>query len=256
MSIQLSQTLHVLASWPPRRRREQEPERQMTLVEHLQELRVRIIVSMVAFAAASVAGYFLSEPILEFLRRPVAPLGTLIFTSLGEAFFAILKIAMLFGIVVSAPVILWEAWRFVAPGLERHERRVVGWMVPALYLLFIGGMAFAYYAMLPFAVRFFLSYGGPSVTPLLSLGSYLSFVTALLVAFGLTFELPLILFVLIRLGIVNAETLRRKRKVAILVIFIFAAIVTPTVDVVSMSLLAFPLWGLYELTLVLTALMK
>lgn len=232
-------------------------DHEMTLAEHLSELRTRVIVSAAALTVASVAGYLLAGPVLEFLRRPLEPAaGTLIFTSLGEAFFAVLRIAVLFGLVTSGPVILWEMWRFVAPGLERKERRILGWMVPLMYVLFVGGMAFAYFLMLPFAVRFFLAFGGPSIEPLLSLGNYLSFVFSLMVAFGLTFEFPVALFVLIRIGILKRETLRRKRKMAVFLIFVFAAVITPTIDAVSMALLALPLWALFELTLLLTGIIK
>lgn len=225
----------------------------MSLTEHLGELRTRIIVSAVTVAIMSVAGYFLAGGMLQFLRRPVDPLGMLVFTSLGEAFSAVLRVAVLFGLVTSGPVILWELWRFVAPGLETKERRMVGWMVPIMCLLFVGGMAFAYFLMLPVAVRFFLSFGGPTLKPMLKLSDYLSFVTSLLVAFGLTFEVPVVLYVLIKIGILKRETLRRQRKMAIFAIIVFAAIVTPTVDAVSMALLALPLWGLFELTLFVTA---
>ena len=248
-TLRLTHPFSWLRRW---RRRGSAFEHEMSLVEHLTELRTRIIVSAVAVTVMSVAGYSLAGDMLDYLRRPVEPLGMLIFTSLGEAFFAMLRVAILFGLVASGPVVLWELWGFVAPGLERRERRIVGWMVPLMYLLFIGGMAFANFLMLPVAVRFFLSFGGPTLKPMLTLSDYLSFVTSLLMAFGLTFELPAVLFVLIKIRVLNRETLRRKRKLAVFIIFLFAAIITPTVDAVSMALLALPLWGLFELTLLLT----
>ncbi len=228
-------------------------DHEMSLTEHLGELRTRIIVSAVTLTVMSGVGYFLANDILRLLRRPVDPLGMLVFTSLGEAFFAVLRIALLFGLVAAGPVILWELWRFVAPGLEKKERRLVGGMIPVMCLLFLGGMAFAWFLMLPVAVKFFLSFGGATLKPMLTLSSYLSFVISLLVAFGLAFELPVVLFTLIKIGLVKRETLRRQRKIAVFTIFVFAAVVTPTVDIVSMALLALPLWGLFELTLIATA---
>ena len=228
-------------------------KRAMSLTDHLGELRKRIIVSAVAVAVMSVAGYLLADPILVLLRQPVDSLGMLVFTSLGEAFGAVLRIAITFGLVTAFPLILFEFWRFVAPGLSPSERRLVGLMVPVAVLLFMAGMAFAFFLMLPVSVRFFLSFGGTTLKPMLTLSSYLSFVLSLLFAFGLTFEVPVVLYVLIRLGILKRQTLIRQRKVAILAIIVFAAVVTPTVDAISMALLALPLWGLFELTLLATA---
>ena len=225
----------------------------MTLVEHLQELRARILVCAGALGAASVAGYLLAAPLLAFIRRPLGDRAPLVFTSLGDAFFSVLRVAFMFGVLTSAPVVLWQAWCFVAPGLEEKERRVVRRMLPVAYLLFVSGMAFAYYFVVPFAVRFFLSYAGQSLTPLLSLEDYLSFVTGTALMFGLIFELPIALFALMKLGLVRPEALRRNRKVALFVVFVLAAVITPTGDAINMILAALPLWGLFELSMVLAA---
>lgn len=242
-------------SWLRRWRRRNGPGfgREMSLTDHLGELRTRIIVSAVTVGVMSAVGYYLAGGILQLLRRPVDPLGMLIFTSLGEAFFAVLRIALLFGLITAGPVILWELWRFIAPGLEKTERRMVGWAIPIICLLFLGGLAFAWFLMLPVAVKFFLSFGGATLKPMLTLSSYLSFVLSLLLAFGLAFEVPVILFVLIKIGILKRETLRRQRKMAVFGIFLLAAVITPTVDPFSMTLLALPLWGLFELTLLVAA---
>lgn len=229
---------------------------EMTIIEHLEELRWRIIVSIAALIIFSVLGYFLSPKVLEAIHRSLPGVDFLIFTSLSEAFFVTLKIAIYVGLILAMPVILWEVWAFVAPALEPKEKLLVGTLLPFIYLLFIGGLAFAFFVALPWTVNFFMSYAGPGLKPFLSIDDYLSFLFSMGVGFGLVFQLPLVILALTKLGLVKVEFLRRNRKYAILVIFILAAFITPGTDMVSQVIMALPLMVLYELSIILSVIFK
>lgn len=220
----------------------------MTVVEHLEELRHRLMVAVAAAAAASVAGWFLAPRVLPFLLRPAQAAGAhLISLAPAELFMAYLKIAIATGLVLASPVILYQAGAFLWPALEPAERRYLLAFLPAAVLLFAGGIAFGYAMILTWLFRFFFGFTAPGVTPSLSVGNYLSFILNVLLPFGFVFQLPVLLAVLARLDLVSAEFLARNRKYAVLLIFIVAAVLTPP-DPVSQLIMAAPLLVLYEIS--------
>ncbi len=219
---------------------------------HLEELRKRLIVCVISVVIGFVISYFFSEQLFHILVKPLQkelpPDSLLIFTGLPEAFFVYLKISMFAGIFLSCPVILWEIWGFVAPGLYDHEKKYIFPFVIFSSILFIIGLLFCYFIVFPFAFKFFMGYSSDIIRALPSIKEYLSFTLKLLLAFGVIFELPIFVLFLAKMGIVNEKMLRSQRKFAILGIFVVAAILTPP-DVVSQILMAVPLLVLYEISI-------
>lgn len=231
------------------------------IVEHLRELRRRLMMSVLCFIVAVVVCYHFADVIYQFLLRPLSEAEQqnfprrLIFTGLTEAFFTYIKLALFAGFIVSFPVIAWQGYSFLAPGLYKKERRV---LVPFLVLspvLFLLGAAMAYYAIFPLAWQFFLGFesvGGEGQLPIqleARISEYLSLTTHIIIAFGVAFQLPVILMLLARAGVVTGDSLRRYRKYALLGAFVIAAIITPP-DVISQIGLALPLLLLYELAII------
>jgi len=219
-----------------------------SFVDHLEELRWRLIASLAAIAIFSVAAYFFSAPILEFLITPLQRLGdyTLFFHSPYEAFLARLKAALFTGIFAASPVIITEIWLFMVPGLHKSERRVGLLLILASFLLFLMGAAFSFWLLLPWGLDFFMSFQTDSVRPLLSIGPYFSFLVGMILACGVLFDLPVILLGLVGMGILKSETLRKKRKWVIVSFFVVSAVLTPTTDPATQILLTIPLVLLYE----------
>lgn len=220
----------------------------MPLGGHLQEFRFRLILCLVVVAAASTVAYMHVEEIVDILS---APAGKLYFLNPAEVFFAYLEIAVFTGVLVTLPVICYEIWLFVRPALEPSEQHAVWWLLPSAVGLFYAGLAFAYYAVFPTAVRFFMSFSTASLQPMFSLQSYLSFFIAFMIPFGLVFELPLILFFLARLGVVTSSFLKGKRKILIVLSFVFAGVVSPTTDIFTQVMIAVPMIILYEISIFL-----
>ncbi len=225
----------------------------LPFLEHLEELRKRLIVCAVAVLIGFCIAYGFKEVLFEILTQPlIEAMETgekLVFTGIAEAFFTYLKVAFLAGLMLAAPVILYEFWMFVAPGLYVHEKHV---MLPIVFLssfFFIGGALFGYFIVFPLGFKFFLAFASETIRPLPSMREYLSFSSSMLLAFGAVFELPLILVFLVRLGVITINYLKKNRKYAILVIFIVAAILTPP-DVISQIMMAIPLMILYELSII------
>lgn len=220
----------------------------MPLTAHLEELRWRIIKSLGAVAGGFVVAYAFSAQLFAFLVRPVAEaLGErpLIGTGLAEAFFTKLKVAFVAGVFFATPVILYQTWRFVAPGLYEHEKRTAVPFVLAGTLFFLLGAAFCYEVVFSVGYRFFLAeYETIGVEPALRISEYLSFSSRLLLGFGITFELPVVTFFLARLGVVTHRTLIGFGRYAVVAIFTLAAILTPP-DVASQLLMTGPLLVLY-----------
>jgi sec-independent protein translocase protein TatC len=222
----------------------------MSLVEHLEELRHRIIVIAVAILVAAVGGFFLADSIIELLREPL-PAETdasLIQTTVGEAFGVTLQVALMTGLAIAMPVILYEIWAFVTPGLTRSERRLVWPLLGVAIVLFAAGVALGY-LLIPVAVGFLLDFSLPGVEPLLALGDYVGFVTTFLLAFGLALEFPVILFLLARIGVLSYAFLSRRRRWVVLIIAAFAVVITPGDIVVGSFTLAVVMYGLFELSL-------
>jgi sec-independent protein translocase protein TatC len=224
----------------------------MPFTEHLEELRRRLIICFIAVGVGFVICYFFSKQLFEILMRPLLqvmpPEESLIFTALPEAFFTYLKVSLLAGIGLASPVIIYQFWRFIAPGLYHKERRALMPIVLFSTFFFVGGALFGYFVVFPFGFKFFIGFASDNIRAMPSIREYLKFAAKLLFAFGFIFELPLFTFFLARLGLVNAELLRSKQKYAILLIFMLAAILTPP-DIVTQVMMAGPLLILYELSI-------
>lgn len=232
----------------------------MTLVEHLSELRTRIIRAALGFCAAAVAGFIYYRPILHWLEGPYCRtaaahvLGphtcSLVITSPVGSFSVALHVALITGAVLSAPVWLYQLWAFITPGLHRHERRWAIVFVASAALLFLIGAA-AGFTLLPRAMGLLLNFGNGVVVPLVSIDSYLSFLTTLILVFGVAFEFPLVVVMLNLAGLVSHERLRRWRRMEIFLVTAFAAVAVPSPDPLSMLALAVPMALLYEAALVI-----
>jgi sec-independent protein translocase protein TatC len=220
----------------------------MSLLEHLEELRRRIIVVAVAVLVAAIGGFFLADPIIVVLRSPLPEGADLIQTGVGEAFGVRIQLALMTGLALAMPVILFEIWAFVTPGLTRSERRLVWPLLIAAILLFIGGLALGF-LLIPVAINFLLDFSLPGVAPLLRLADYIGFVTTLLLAFGLALQFPVILYLLARLGILSYAFLSRRRRFVVLAIVLFAIVITPGDIVIGSATLAIVMYGLFEATL-------
>lgn len=236
----------------------------MTLIEHLEELRGRLVKMVIAFLIASIVAWVFYNRLLGILIAPLERLpeaskivrkGQLIVTAPQEAFFIRLKVTAFAGVVASIPVILWQIWRFVTPGLYPKEKRYALPFVFVSSLLFAAGAAFAF-AVLPQALRILAGFGGSEVVLVPRASEYLSFVLLLIVAFGATFELPLLLLSLTLAGVLTSRTLRRGRRIAWILILVAAAVLTPTPDPFNQLILALPLALLYEATILVARLMK
>ena len=229
-------------------------ENKMPLFQHLEEFRTRLLICCLAVGIGFIISYFFSGRIFGLLMKPwidAMPAGQpakLIYTAPHEAFFVYMKVSLISGTVLSAPVILWQIWSFVAPGLYENEKK---YMLPVIFfscLCFISGVLFGYFVVIPVAFRFFASFSSEYITPMLRTSEYLTFANKMLLCFGISFELPVFAFFLSKLGVLSADFLKRKRKWAIVIIFIAAAVLTPSPDVVSQLLMAAPLLVLYEVS--------
>jgi len=223
----------------------------MPFTSHLEEMRSRLLRVIIAVGILFVICYFFKKNLFEILTIPLAVAmpesGTMIFTNLPEAFVTYLKVAFFGAIFLASPYIFYQIWKFVSPGLFKSERKYVFPFMFFSVIFFLGGSAFAYYVVFPFGFKFFLAFGTDFIKPMLSIREYLSFSFKLLLAFGIIFELPVFMFFLSRIGLINSRTLTTKRKYAILVVFITAALFTPP-DVATQVLMALPLMLLYEIS--------
>jgi sec-independent protein translocase protein TatC len=223
----------------------------MSVVEHLSELRRRIFIGLLAVGIGAVVGFFLAPDAIRILKAPIS--GPLFFTAPSSAFFLQLKLALMIGLALASPVVLYQLWAFIAPGLTPRERRLALPWVPLGLVFLAVGIAVAYF-VLPFAVGFMLGFAIPGVIdPLITADAYFGFVTNMFLAFGLVMEFPIVLVLLSKVGIVSAERLRRNRRYVFLGIFVFAVIVTPGGDPYSPTVMGTVMYVLYELTIRLVA---
>ena len=228
-------------------------EDKQPFTNHLDELRKRLITSFYAVGIGFAACYAFKEELFYVLVAPLQKAmksgDTLIYTHLPEAFFTFLKTALISGIILASPVLLYQFWMFVAPGLYDREKKL---LIPILFLstlFFTGGALFGYFIVFPWGFKFFLSFATETIRPMPSMKEYLGFASKLLLAFGIVFELPLVITFLARLGIVSVEFLKKYRKYAVLIFFVGAAMLTPP-DVVTQIMMALPLMLLYEISIV------
>lgn len=216
------------------------------LVEHIVELRQRLINSLLYLAAGSAVGFHYSAPLLSWLAKPA---GQLVFIAPTEAFYTRLKAGVFGGLLLTLPLILHQVWLFVGRALAPRFRRLVLRMVPISYGLFLLGAALAVFVVVPAAMKFLLSYGSDGIRPMITLGAYLEFVTGLSLAFGAMFQTPLVLFTLNRMGMVSRRALREKWRHVWLLAFVLSALLTPGPDLISQLCLALPTIVLFEITL-------
>lgn len=232
---------------------EDEPGHEMSLLEHLGELRSRLLRCVIAAGIGFFACYAVAEDMLRIFLQPLLkvlpPKSTLIAVTLPEKFFTVLKMAFLGGFLLASPYIFYQVWRFIAPGLYKEERQALIPVAIATAFFFTGGGVFGYFVVFPFAFSFFVNYAGELITIMPTVSTYFSFAVMLLIAFGVVFELPVVLYFLARIGLVTARGLRRNRRWAILGAFILGAILTPA-DPISQCLMAGPLIVLYEVGIV------
>jgi sec-independent protein translocase protein TatC len=223
-------------------------------LSHLEELRKRLIACVIAAGAGFVISYIFAARLFQLLILPLKaqmPEGDrLIYTNLPEMFFTYLKSAMVSGVLVTSPYIFYQLWMFIAPGLYQKERKYVIPFVIFSTILFVGGSLFGYFVVFPFGFKFFLGFSNESIQALPSVKQYFSFSIKLLFAFGVVFELPVVVFFLAKIGVVTPELMRKKRKYAILMTFVFAAILTPP-DVITQCMMAGPLIVLYEISIII-----
>jgi sec-independent protein translocase protein TatC len=242
-------------------------EQKMSLIEHLSELRKRIIVCLVALLIAFLIAFNFSDYIFELLMFPLnySPQFSLkeglifvpdqklqntklIFLGPAEAFWMNMKIALVSGFILTIPIVFYQLWKFISPGLYNHEKKYIIPFVLSASGLFLVGVTFCYLIVLPFAMSFFLNYKvGDFLMPMLSVGLYIDFLLKFLLAFGFVFELPILIVITTRMGLITPQTLKKYRKLAVVLAFVVAAIITPTPDAFNQTLMAVPMIILYEL---------
>ncbi|MCT7462869.1 twin-arginine translocase subunit TatC [Aliarcobacter cryaerophilus] len=222
------------------------------LKPHIADLRKRLTISTITVVIMFFACFTFYEPILEWMMAPVKhalPAGTsMIAVEIQETFFTAMKVAFFGGFIISLPVIFWQLWLFLAPGLYDHEKKLVVPFVFFATLMFLLGAAFAYYIVVPIGFDFLIAFGNSVVSVLPSIGKYVGFFTKLLIGFGIAFELPVITFFLAKIGLVNDQMLKDFFRYAVVLIFIVAAVLTPP-DVISQVLMAAPLLILYGVSI-------
>lgn len=225
---------------------EDDAEGNMSILRHLEELRTRIIRSLVAIAVGSCVAYFFIEDIMRCLTLPTG--GRLYYLQPAEAFFTYIKIAVFAGFLLALPVVFYQIWKFILPALTVRERTVIGILVPSSVLLFFGGLAFSFFLVLPAALQFFMGFGGESLQPMFTLHQYFDFVLAFILPFGAVFELPLLVIVFAKLGFIGSKFLQSKQRIVIFLAFVVGAVISPTPDIFTQSMIAIPLILLYEIS--------
>lgn len=225
--------------------------RSASYLDHLTELRSRVIKAAIAVAVGSVIGFLISEQVLDFLVEPyqvAVPGAGLAFFRPTEGFSAVMRVSLWTGVILASPVILYQTWRFVAPALTRKEKR---WAIPitaVFVLLFLAGIVVGYLA-LERGLVFLLGFGGDALQPVIGADYYLKFAMRFILVFGISFEFPVFLFAAAAMGVVSSATLRSSRRWAVVIILVVAAFITPTGDPLTLLMLSAPLYVFYELTI-------
>lgn len=221
---------------------------EMSLVGHLQELRRRLIIIIIAVAVGSLISYFYAAELVQYIT---APAGKLYYMSPAEAFFTYLRVSFFAGFLLALPIVLYQIWAFVVPALTAKEHKASIILVPSSVLLFFIGLAFSYVLVLPAGIKFFMGFATENLQPLLSLGEYLSFVISFLLPFGFIFELPLFIVVMAKFGLITSKFLSAKRKHVLVLSFVIGALISPTPDVFSQTMVAVPVIVLYEFSVLI-----
>ncbi|MCK4804848.1 MAG: twin-arginine translocase subunit TatC [Spirochaetes bacterium] len=222
-------------------------DKTLTITEHLGELRRRIIFILISVAVTSAGAYYFIDEILNFVTQ-AGGIEDFVFISPTEAFFVIIKLSLLTGLMGAMPFIFYQLWKYIGIALKKNERKYLIYFGPLSYLLFLIGAAFAFKGVLPLGIKFLLSFSKQNITPLITLNAYVSFLGKMITAFGLMFELPVVILFLSKIGVVTPKTLKKGRKYAIVVIFVLAAFLTPP-DVISQIMLAVPVLAMYEISI-------
>ena len=230
-------------------------EQKLTLLSHFQELRKRLIRSIIAVAIATMLSFIFYEWILHILILPAQGIQ-LIFIELTEMIGTIMRVCLASGLILSMPYIVFQGMMFISPALTRKEKKYVYLILPWIGLMFIAGVVFGYFILIPPATKFLITFGSDIATPQIKIGNYISIISRLLLAIGFVFELPVVTTFLSRIGVITPKWLASKRKVAIICAFILAAIITPTFDPINQSLVAVPLIILYEMSIWLAKLVQ
>ncbi|KUK92732.1 MAG: Sec-independent protein translocase protein TatC [Anaerolineaceae bacterium 46_22] len=231
-----------------------EQSREMTIWGHLNELRKRLFISVGALVVGVIISFIFGDQLLQWVARPIGGLENLLSIQVTENISVYFRVTMLAGFIIALPFILIQIMLFVSPGLSTKERKWVLWAIPIATLLFLGGAVFAYFVMLPTALPFLVEFPGPDVLP--KWKDYVNFVTNLIFWIGLSFETPLVMYLLAKLGIIDAKGLAKQWRIAIIIIAVIAAVATPTPDPINMAILMAPLFGLYLLGILLAVLAK
>jgi sec-independent protein translocase protein TatC len=246
-------------------------DEKLPFTAHLEELRQRLIKSLIAVVVGFIVSFSFSEKIFQVLILPLKkdlhlkteypffelipkahPIEKLVFLAPAEAFWMHIKVSIVTGIILSLPIILYQVWKFIAPGLLPSEKKYIGPFIVAGTGLFLLGDLFCFAVILPFAMGFLLTYKTGSLTPMISVGSYIDFTLKFLLAFGAVFELPIIILFLTKMGLITPKTLAKNRKYAVLIAFVLAAILTPTPDAFNQTLMAGPILILYEVGIIIS----
>ena len=230
-------------------------DNKLTFLGHLGELRQRLIKGVIALVVASIISFIFFKPIFYYLILPAGDIN-LVYIEMTEMIGTIMKVCLTSGIILAMPYLTYQFLMFVSPALTRKEKKYVYLILPWIALMFVGGVAFGYFILIPPATRFLITFGSDIATPQIKIGNYISIVSRLLLAIGLAFEMPVVTTFLARLGIITSKWLASKRKIAIIFAFILAAIITPTFDPINQSLVAVPLIILYEMSIWLAKLVQ
>lgn len=220
----------------------------MSIIAHLTELRKRLIRSLIAIGIGSCIAYYFIEDIMHLLTGPA---GKLYYMQPAEAFFTYIKVAIFVGFLIALPVVLYQIWRFVLPALIGMERYLLSVIVPVSLILFIAGIAFSFFFVLPAAVKFLVGFSTQELQPMFSIKQYFDFVIAFLLPFGFIFELPLAIVLLAKVGIVSSKFLAKQQRIVIFLTFVIGAVISPTPDIFSQCMIAIPMILLYEISYVI-----
>ncbi len=228
------------------------PQEEMSLIEHLTELRYRLVRSIQGIFLGSALGIYYADYIMAIIRKPILPFlgdgGGLVFTGVMDKFMAHLKVGALSGVILTCPYWLYHLWQFISPGLYKNERRYAGGFIFSGSVLFLLGVGFVYFFVYPTAFEYLLAFGGDVDKPMITIGEYLGFFVMTTLLFGLSFELPLVMVVLAIMGVIDVDFLRKNRRYAIVVLAVLSAVLTPP-DIVSMCMMLVPLYALYEIAI-------
>jgi sec-independent protein translocase protein TatC len=233
--------------------RDLSPQQKQAIIERLEDLRKALLISVVAIIIAAIFCYCYNKQLMNIAIYPLSKLHQkLIVTALTEAFFIQLKLSFFAGLILAFPVAMWAIWRSFKPAIKPSWRKYIYWLFPAVLLLFLGGILFSYFVVLPIVLKFFVYIAGKNLKTMFKLDQYVSFVVSFILPFGIIFEMPVVFFFLSKVGLINYEFLAKNRKYAILISVIIAAALIPSPDPISQILLASPTYLLYEISIWIT----